>query len=100
MVSAICPVYLLFLRAFKEFTASSPSKKYMMELNLNEAKLLLSTTSQFVKEIAYSLNSENPEMLINGHLNVQKTRLSVLCNVQSHESGQMFDFFKKRTNFV
>jgi len=33
----------------------------MMELKLNEAKLLLSTTSQSVKEIAYSLNYENPD---------------------------------------
>lgn len=52
--------YSGFRRAFKEFTGSSPSK-YMVELKLNEAKLLLSTTSQSVKEIAYSLNYENPD---------------------------------------
>lgn len=52
--------YSGFRRAFKEFTGTSPSK-YMVELKLNEAKLLLSTTSQSVKEIAYSLNYENPD---------------------------------------
>lgn len=52
--------YSGFRRAFKEFTGSSPSK-YMMELKLNEAKLLLSTTGQSVKEISYSLNFENPD---------------------------------------
>jgi len=52
--------YSGFRRAFKEFTGTSPSK-YMMELKLNEAKLLLSTTSQSVKNISYSLNFENPE---------------------------------------
>jgi AraC-like DNA-binding protein len=52
--------YSGFRRAFKEFTGTSPSK-YMVELKLNEAKLLLSTSSLFIKEIAYSLNIENPE---------------------------------------
>lgn len=52
--------YSGFRRAFKEFTGTSPSQ-YMMELKLNEAKLLLSTTSQSVKNISYSLNFENPE---------------------------------------
>jgi AraC-like DNA-binding protein len=52
--------YSGFRRAFKEFTGTSPSK-YMMELKLNEAKLLLSTTAQSVKNISYSLNFENPE---------------------------------------
>jgi AraC-like DNA-binding protein len=52
--------YSGFRRAFKEFTGTSPSK-YMVELKLNEAKLLLSTSSQSVKEIAYSLNYENPD---------------------------------------
>lgn len=52
--------YSGFRRAFKEFTGTSPSK-YMIELKLNEAKLLLSTTSQSVKEIAYALNYENPD---------------------------------------
>lgn len=52
--------YSGFRRAFKEFTGTSPTK-YMMELKLNEAKLLLSTTSQSVKNISYSLNFENPE---------------------------------------
>ena len=52
--------YSGFRRAFKEFTGTSPSQ-YMMELKLNEAKLLLSTTAQSVKNISYSLNFENPE---------------------------------------
>ncbi|MFZ4581160.1 MAG: AraC family transcriptional regulator [Paludibacter sp.] len=52
--------YSGFRRAFKEFTGTSPSK-YIMELKLNEAKLLLSTTAQSVKNISYSLNFENPE---------------------------------------
>ena len=52
--------YSGFRRAFKEFTGTSPSK-YMVELKLNEAKLLLSNTTQSVKEIAYSLNYENPD---------------------------------------
>lgn len=52
--------YSGFRKAFKEFTGTSPSK-YMVELKLNEAKLLLSTTTQSVKEIAYSLDYENPD---------------------------------------
>lgn len=52
--------YSGFRRAFKELTGTSPSK-YMMELKLNEAKLLLSNTTQSVKNISYSLNFENPE---------------------------------------
>ena len=52
--------YSGFRRAFKEFTGTSPSK-YMLELKLNEAKLLLSTTSLPIKEISYNLNFENPD---------------------------------------
>lgn len=52
--------YSGFRRAFKEFTGSSPSK-YMLELKINEAKMLLSTTNRPVKEISYSLNFENPD---------------------------------------
>lgn len=52
--------YSGFRRAFKELTGTSPSQ-YMMELKLNEAKLLLSTTAQSVKNISYNLNFENPE---------------------------------------
>jgi AraC-like DNA-binding protein len=52
--------YSGFRRAFKEYTGSSPSR-YMLELKLNEAKLLLSTTNQPVKEISYVLNFENPD---------------------------------------
>ena len=52
--------YSGFRRAFKEFTGTSPSQ-YMLELKLNEAKLMLSTTNQPVKEISYSLNFENPD---------------------------------------
>jgi len=33
----------------------------MLELKLNEAKLLLSTTSLPIKEISYNLNFENPD---------------------------------------
>lgn len=52
--------YSAYRRAFKEYTGSSPAK-YMLELKLNEAKLLLSTTNQPIKEISYLLNFENPE---------------------------------------
>ena len=52
--------YSGFRRAFKEYTGSSPTR-YMLELKLNEAKLLLSTTNQPVKEISYVLNFENPD---------------------------------------
>jgi len=52
--------YSGFRRAFKEFTGTSPSR-YMLELKLNESKLLLSTSSLSVKEISYSLNFENPD---------------------------------------
>lgn len=52
--------YSGFRKAFKEFTGTSPSK-YMLELKLNEAKLLLSTTNQSVKEISYTLNFESPD---------------------------------------
>jgi len=46
--------YSCFRRAFKEFTGSSPSR-FMHELKLNEAKLLLSTTRQTAKQISYLL---------------------------------------------
>ena len=52
--------YSGFRRAFKEFTGTSPSQ-YMLELKLNEAKLMLSASNQSVKEISYSLNFENPD---------------------------------------
>ncbi len=52
--------YSGFRRAFKEFTGTSPSQ-YMLELKLNEAKLLLSTTTQPVKQISYTLNFDNPD---------------------------------------
>ena len=52
--------YSGFRKAFKEFTGTSPAQ-YMQELKLNEAKLLLTTTTRPVKEISYSLKYENPE---------------------------------------
>lgn len=52
--------YSGFRRAFREFTGTSPLK-YIIELKLNEAKRLLSTTFLSVKEIAYQLNFENPD---------------------------------------
>jgi AraC-like DNA-binding protein len=52
--------YSGFRRAFREFTGTSPLK-YIIELKLNEAKRLLSTTFLTVKEIAYKLNFENPD---------------------------------------
>ena len=55
--------YSGFRRAFKEFTGTSPSQ-YMLELKLNQAKLLLSTTQQPIKEISYSLNFENPDYFV------------------------------------
>ena len=51
--------YSCFRRAFKKFTGTSPSK-YMRDLKLNEAKLLLSKTSMSIKDISCSLNFENP----------------------------------------
>lgn len=51
--------YSSFRRAFKELTGTSPAK-YMVELKINAAKLLLSTTGESVKEISYKLNFENP----------------------------------------
>ena len=52
--------YSKFRKAFKEFTGTSPSR-YMLELKLNESKLLLTTTNLSVKEISFSLNFENSE---------------------------------------
>lgn len=52
--------YSSFRRAFKELTGTSPSK-YMLELKLNEAKLLLYNTTLPIKEISYNLNFENPD---------------------------------------
>jgi AraC-like DNA-binding protein len=52
--------YSGFRKAFKEYTGSSPSR-YMLELKLNEAKLLLSTTNHSIKEISFILNFENPD---------------------------------------
>jgi len=52
--------YSGFRRAFKEFAGTSPSK-YMVELKMNEAKLLLSTSTNSIKEIAFLLNFDNPE---------------------------------------
>ena len=50
--------YSGFRRAFKEFTGTSPTK-YMVELKLNEAKMLLLTTPQSIKQIAIVLNFDN-----------------------------------------
>ena len=52
--------YSGFRRAFKEFTGSTPSR-YMLELKLNEAKLLLSTSNKSIKEICCTFNLENPD---------------------------------------
>jgi len=52
--------YSGFRRSFKELTGSSPHK-YILELKLNEAKLLLSNSTQSVKQISYNLNFENPD---------------------------------------
>ena len=52
--------YSRFRKAFKKFTGTSPSK-YMSDLKLNEAKLLLIKTSMSIKEISYSLNFDNPK---------------------------------------
>ena len=52
--------YSGFRRAFREFTGTSPLK-YIVELKLNESKMLLSTTFLTVKEIAYKLNFENSD---------------------------------------
>jgi AraC-like DNA-binding protein len=52
--------YSGFRKAFKEFTGTTPSR-FMLELKLNEAKLILSTSNQSIKEISYSLNFENSD---------------------------------------
>ena len=52
--------YSKFRKAFKELTGTSPSR-YMLELKLNESKLLLTTTNLSIKEISFSLNYENSE---------------------------------------
>ena len=52
--------YSGFRRAFKEFTGTSPLK-FILELKLNEAKLLLRNTNLSVKQISYNLNFENPD---------------------------------------
>ena len=52
--------YSGFRKAFKEYVGTSPSK-YMLELKLNEAKLLLSTTPQSVKQISFALNFDNQD---------------------------------------
>ena len=52
--------YSEFLRAFTDFTGTTPLN-YMLELKLNEAKLLLSNSTQSEKEISYALNFENPD---------------------------------------
>ncbi len=52
--------YSGFRRAFKELTGTSPMK-YILELKLNEAKMLLNNSTQSVKQISYSLNFENPD---------------------------------------
>ena len=51
--------YSGFRSAFKKFTGTSPSK-YMCDLRLKEAKLLLSNKSMSIKEISWSLNFYNP----------------------------------------
>jgi len=52
--------YSKFRKAFKELTGTSPSR-FMLELKLNESKLLLTTTNLSIKEISFSLNFENSE---------------------------------------
>lgn len=60
IANAINMSYSGFRKAFKEFTGTSPAK-YMNELKINEAKILLSNSSLNIKEIAYNLNYENPD---------------------------------------
>ena len=50
--------YSGFRKAFKKFTGTSPSK-YMCDLKLNEAKILLSKTCMSIKEISCSLNFDS-----------------------------------------
>lgn len=52
--------YSGFRRSFKELTGTSPLK-YILELKLNEAKLLLSNSTLSVKQISYNLNFDNPD---------------------------------------
>lgn len=52
--------YSWFRRAFKEYTGFSPAK-YMNELKLQKAKVLLTNTSKSVKEISISLSFDNVE---------------------------------------
>lgn len=52
--------YSGFRKVFKEFTGTSPSQ-YMLELKLNEAKFMLTTTNLSIKEISFTLNFENSD---------------------------------------
>jgi len=55
--------YSGFRRIFKELSGTSPLK-YILEIKLNEAKLLLSNSTKSVKEISYSLNFDNPDYFV------------------------------------
>lgn len=52
--------YSGFRRAFKEHTGTSPLR-HILDLKLDEAKLLLINSSQSVKQISYTLNFESPD---------------------------------------
>lgn len=52
--------YSLFRKLFKKHTGISPAK-YFSELKIRKAKLLLLESTFSVKEIAYMLNSKNPD---------------------------------------
>lgn len=60
LASDIHMSYSNFRKTFKEFIGVSPSY-YYQQLKLDEAKLLLSTSSITIKEISFKLSYDNPE---------------------------------------
>lgn len=52
--------YSLFRKLFKEYTGFSPSQ-YYLDIKLQHAKELLSTTQLPIKEIAYKLHFQSPD---------------------------------------
>ena len=58
VASAVNMSYSWFRKLFKDYTGLSPAH-YILELKIRQAKDLLSTTRQSIKEIAYWLNFDD-----------------------------------------
>lgn len=58
VASAVNMSYSWFRKLFKDYTGLSPAH-YILELKIRQAKDLLSTTRQSIKEIAYRLNFDD-----------------------------------------